>query len=383
MYLLLLIDAKVIKRMKKFTFIITIFLLLMSPLISSNGVNYFIKNYSRNKRIVVLDAGHGGHDSGALGKKYKEKDLSLQMILKLGQLIEEQYADIEVVYTRTSDKFLPLYERIGIANKKKADLFLSIHCNYISNAKTKGTETFVMGLHRAAENLAVAQRENEVILMENDYTSNYEGFDPNSPVGHIVLSSFQDAYLEKSLGFASKVEKNFDALGGTHSRGVKQAGFAVLRRATMPSVLIETGFLSNEEEEERIGSDDGQYAVAKSICDALASFFDVHQEKKLASKTYNKVTNDEDDSIANQESSRKKQNKKISYRIQFAAMKQEADKKSMAMLEKVGSIHKVQENGYFKYQIGDFESQDKAEEVRKEIAKLGYNSSFIVSRIKE
>lgn len=368
--------------MKKFTFHLTILLLCLSPLCYSSGVNYSLNLFGKKKRIVVLDAGHGGHDSGAVGKLYKEKDLSLKMILKLGQMITEKYPDIEVVYTRKNDVFLPLYERIGIANKKKADLFISIHCNYIANAKTKGTETFVMGLHRAAENLAVAQRENEVILMENDYESNYEGYDPNSPIGHIVLSSFQDAYLAQSLEFAARVEKNFDNLSITHSRGVKQAGFAVLRRATMPSVLIESGFISNPEEEERLGSEQGQHQVAQSICDALAVFFNVpaqEQEKQIAkNQSVDMPSKDEPRKIF--EKTDTNEGTKSTYRIQVAAMKQEVERSAMSHLEKVGQIFVIQENGYFKYQIGDYYDLVNAETARRQLVKLGYNGSFVIEK---
>ncbi len=369
--------------MKKFTFHLTIFIIGLSPLFASSGVNYSLNVFAKKKKIVVLDAGHGGHDSGASGKVFKEKDLSLQMILKLGQLITQKYPDIEVIYTRQTDVFLPLYERIGIANKKKADLFISIHCNYIGNPKTKGTETFVMGLHRANENLAVAQRENEVILMENDYESNYEGYDPNSPIGHIVLSSFQDAYLEQSLAFAARVEKNFDDLDITHSRGVKQAGFAVLRRATMPSVLIESGFLSNPDEEERLGSEEGQYIVVKSICNALAYFFKVEPSYTNDSvSNTNKANFNDADVIAKDRKADQSNDDKSSFTIQVAAMKQEVDKSVMSHLESVGPIYVVQENGYYKYQVGAYSSLSNAEVAKKQLIKLGFNGSFVIEKNK-
>ena len=224
---------------------------------------------SSDIRKVVIDAGHGGHDGGCHGKMFNEKDLALKMALKLGALIRANYSDVEVIYTRTKDVFIPLHERIGLANKEKADLFISIHCNWISNSKTKGTETFVMGLHRANDNLEVAKRENSAILLESDFDKNYEGYDPNSSVGHIMLTMYQDAYLNQSIEFASHVEKSLKTRGYTTSRGVKQAGFAVLRRATMPSVLIEAGFLSNEDEERFLGSEEGQDQVAASIFGAF------------------------------------------------------------------------------------------------------------------
>lgn len=362
---------------------ITIFLALSSlsfnPIFGGAGL-------SRNnpgRKLVVIDAGHGGHDSGAVGKNHKEKDLALQMALKLGQMIKSKLPNVDVEYTRSTDVFLPLYQRIGIANKKKADLFISIHCNYISNSKTKGTETFVMGLHRAAENLAVAQRENEVILMENEYESNYEGYDPNSPVGYIVLSSFQDAYLEKSLDFAAKIENNLSKRGLSASRGVKQAGFAVLRRATMPSVLIETGFISNEEEERWLSSEAGQMQICSSITAALASFFDkdpssstlpepvlASQESLPAENKSNGIEKEDQQNTATNEG----------FTIQLAAMKSKMDTKVMGGLAHLGDIKVIEENGYYKYQLGHFAEIGIAENVKQQISKLGYKSAFIVKK---
>ena len=257
--------------------LLTIILSLLTLHVDGIGVNYSLNSgtdgFDKHRRRIVIDAGHGGHDSGACGSAHKEKDLSLQMALRLGNSIEKYHPEIEVIYTRTTDVFIPLYERIGKANKVKADLFISIHCNYISNSRTKGTETFVMGLHRANENLDVAKRENEVILLENDYESNYDGYDPNSPIGTIILSTFQDVFLEQSISVAAQIEKNFKAQGMSTSRGVKQAGFAVLRKATMPSILVETGFISNREEEQWLASEEGQEAIATNIRKAISNYF--------------------------------------------------------------------------------------------------------------
>lgn len=365
---------------------ITIFLTLSS--LSFNPIFGSRVFYQKDpgRKLVVIDAGHGGHDSGAVGRNHKEKDLALQMALKLGQMIKSSLPNVDVEYTRSTDVFLPLYQRIGIANKKKADLFISIHCNYISNSKTKGTETFVMGLHRAAENLAVAQRENEVILMENEYESNYEGYDPNSPVGYIVLSSFQDAYLEKSLDFAAKVENNLSKRGLSASRGVKQAGFAVLRRATMPSVLVETGFISNEDEERWLSSEAGQLQICSSITAAMSSFFGKDNsvrpnppEPVLASQEITKkVTPEKSESPENNGTSAVALTE--AFTIQLAAMKSKIDTKVMGGLAHLGDILIVEENGYFKYQLGEFEEMAQAESVKAKINKLGYKSAFIVKK---
>ncbi|MBK8700083.1 MAG: N-acetylmuramoyl-L-alanine amidase [Saprospiraceae bacterium] len=362
--------------MKKLLFQITIFLALSSAGRAESPTSYLPHHKGHSKKVVVIDAGHGGHDPGAVGKHHKEKDLALQMALKLGGLIEQKFPYIEVVFTRNNDVFLPLYQRVGIANKLKADLFISIHCNYITNSRTKGTETFVMGLHRAAENLAVAQRENEVILMENDYENNYEGYDPNSPVGHIVLSSFQDAYLEKSLDFASKIERNLANRGLSTSRGVKQAGFAVLRRATMPSVLIETGFISNEDEEKWLSSTDGQYQICASIAVAVESFFaaDRVQWADTNPKTPESVTSPQEESVTVPAT-------KSSYSIQIAAMKSKADPKLLVSLEPIGKLNVFLENGYYKYQLGEYITQEEAESAKRTLKELGYSGAFVVKKL--
>ncbi|MEO1623555.1 MAG: N-acetylmuramoyl-L-alanine amidase [Bacteroidota bacterium] len=217
-------------------------------------------------RTVVIDAGHGGRDFGCSHHHKHEKHLALNIALRLGKMISDEYPTVKVIYTRTRDVFVPLHKRAEIANHNNADLFISIHCNSIPNADhIHGSETYVMGLHRAKDNLAVAKRENEVILFESDYHKHYEGFDPNSAEGHIILSMFQNAYLEQSIRFAELVEKNIRNRTGRKSRGVKQAGFLVLRETTMPSVLIETAYLSNLNDNRFLASNYGQYSMAQAI----------------------------------------------------------------------------------------------------------------------
>jgi N-acetylmuramoyl-L-alanine amidase len=222
--------------------------------------------------VVVIDAGHGGKDHGTSGKIIKEKDVALKIALKVGNYIEKNIPGVKVIYTRKDDRYLPLDERADIANKNKADLFICIHANANKNVRAFGTETYVMGLHVDDNNLAVAKRENSVILLDENYQQRYEGFDPNSPESYILFTLTQSAYQSSSLSFAQKVEDQFKKRVGRVSRGVKQAGFLVLWRTTMPSVLIETGFLSNSPEEKFLSSNEGQELIASGIYRAFKEY---------------------------------------------------------------------------------------------------------------
>jgi len=221
--------------------------------------------------VIVIDAGHGGKDPGNIGKLAKEKDIALKLALKVGHYIEKNFPDVKVIYTRKDDRYLPLDERAEIANRNKADLFICIHANSHSNTKAFGTETFTMGNHVDDRNLAVAKRENSVILMDEDYKERYEGFD-NTPESYILLTLTQSAYQESSISFAQKVEDQFKSRIGRVSRGVKQAGFVVLWRTTMPSVLIEAGFLSNQQEEKFLLTENGQDLMASGIYRAFKEY---------------------------------------------------------------------------------------------------------------
>lgn len=224
-------------------------------------------------RVVVIDAGHGGKDPGAISGGLKEKDVTLAVAKQLGAFIKEAYPDIKVYYTRTSDTFIELGERSNVANRNKADLFISIHCNHSSNASAKGSETYVMGPHKNDGNLEVAKRENESVLLEDNYLQQYEGFDPNSPEGHIIFSFYQNAFIDQSINFASHIESELSKRKKVNkSRGVKQAGFLVLWRTTMPSVLIESGFLTNPDERTYLKGADGQKELATSIFNAFKNY---------------------------------------------------------------------------------------------------------------
>jgi len=235
-------------------------------------LSFDIKNTkSVTLKKIVIDAGHGGKDPGCNGKYSKEKDITLQIALQLGELLKNNLPDIEVVYTRKDDNFVELHDRAAIANKIDADLFISIHVN-AGPEQFAGTETYCMGLHKSESNMQVAQRENSSILMEANQKTNYDGFDPNKPESYIMFSLYQSANLSNSMMLAEKIEEEFKSYNQRYSRGVKQAGFLVLWKTTMPAVLIETGFLTHKDEETYLNSEKGKIHTAYGIYSAIEDY---------------------------------------------------------------------------------------------------------------
>lgn len=222
---------------------------------------------------LVIDAGHGGHDAGAIGAISKEKNINLSVALEFGRMVEANCPDVKVVYTRKTDVFVPLHERASIANKNKADLFISIHTNAVPKGKTvRGLETYTLGMHRAGDNLDVAKRENSVILYEDNYQQHYEGFDPNSSESYIMFEFLQDKNMEQSVELARLVQQRTCAIAGRIDKGVKQAGFLVLRETSMPSCLIELGFISTPTEEQYLNSTGGVYNLSLGIYQAFLAY---------------------------------------------------------------------------------------------------------------
>jgi N-acetylmuramoyl-L-alanine amidase len=238
-------------------------------------------------KTVVIDAGHGGKDPGAPGKQTSEKDVVLAIALKAGQYIEENCKDVKVIYTRKTDRFVELIDRAKIANDNHADLFISVHANGLTNSNVSGTESYVLGLHRAGENFEVAKRENSVIQLEDDYTTKYEGFDPNNPESYIIFSLMQNLYFEQSVNLAALVQEQFREKAQRIDRGVKQEGLLVLAQTAMPGILIETGFVSNSGEEKYLMSEQGQDYLASAIYRAFKSYKNIIESKNsfaIASK---------------------------------------------------------------------------------------------------
>ncbi|MDD2954135.1 MAG: N-acetylmuramoyl-L-alanine amidase [Parabacteroides sp.] len=229
---------------------------------------------------VVIDAGHGGKDPGARGANINEKQINLAVALKLGQLIENNEEDVRVIYTRKTDRFIELDERANIANRNKVDLFISIHTNAVKRGSAvQGTETYTLGLARSEENLEVAMSENSAILLEDDYQQRYEGFDPNSSESYIIFEFMQNKHMEQSVSLASEIQKSFGACKRV-DRGVRQAGFLVLRKTSMPSVLVELGYISNRKEEQFLRTAAGQNTLAEALYDAFSKYKRSYDRRK-------------------------------------------------------------------------------------------------------
>lgn len=339
-------------------------------------------------RTVVLDAGHGGRDPGAIGAENKEKDIVLAVALKVGEYLKRELPELNVVYTRTSDVFVPLDERAEIANRAKADLFVSIHANAISNPRIYGAETFVLGLHRSQENLEVAKKENSVIILEEDYTTKYEGFDPNSPESYIIFELMQNVYLDQSISAASIIQDQFEQRVGRRNRGVKQAGFLVLRKTSMPGVLVELGFLSNRNEERFMASEEGQVYLASAIFRAIRDYkerYEARNHMQLAElpqaaplttavAQVREEVQDSSEAVAPEATQR---GRDIEFRIQIASARREIER-GEGPYTLFPQIDVYREGEWYKYTTGRSASYDEItgllEEVRRKVP-----DSFIIA----
>ncbi len=347
---------------------ITIFtaLFFILPATPSAGKNF----------TVVIDPGHGGKDVGAVGPTSKEKDIVLSVSLKLGKLISGKHPDVNVIYTRSTDKFLTLSERAQLANKNKGDLFISIHANSVKNASSaKGTETFTLGLAKTEENLKLAMRENSAILLEDDYLQKYEGFDPNSSESYIIFEFMQSTFVDQSISFASEIEKAFVSSAKRNSRGVKQAGFLVLWQTTMPSVLIELGFISNKDEENFLKSAAGQDKMAQAIYTAFAKYKNDYDRKQgVVAATQPATVQPAPET--KQTVAGKQTTGEIVYKVQILA----TDKKLPAnskLLKGYKDVDFYQENGMYKYTHGETTDYDAIQALRRKVSK-DFKDAFIV-----
>ncbi len=361
-------------------------------------------------KCIVIDAGHGGNDPGAVGYfKTKEKDVTLAVALQLGALINTHFPDIKVVYTRKTDVFVELFRRADIANRNKADLFISIHCNAATRSTALGAETFVMGNHRSEANLAVAQKENASILLEDDHVERYDGFNPNSAEAYIIFSLFQNAYLNNSLGFASSIQQELTGRLKFIDRGVKQAGFLVLYRTAMPGVLIELGFISNPQDELFLRSKKGQESLAKALLNAFANYIHIsegnkpqdfkaiytdlatHQDFKaeldsivIANKKHAGIVKTDEltskfveDNASRYESSCISDSALV-FKVQFATSSENKPLNSKEF-SKVPMPGKYFQDGSYRYTAGCETTMEGAKNVQKTMKDLGYKDAFIVA----
>ena len=331
---------------------------------------------SQKIQTVVIDAGHGGKDAGAVGKKSKEKDITLAVAKKTGEYIKKKYPDVKVVYTRSKDVFVELIERARIANRNNADVFISIHCNSVANSpKTGGAETFIMGDHRNSANQAVAKRENASILYESNAEENYGGFDPNSTEAYIAFSFIQSEFKQHSLELAELIQNELVTKAKRGNRGVQQAGFMVLYKTAMPSVLVELGFISNPTEEQYMMSADGQDYLASAIYRAFCTY-KTNYEKNCV-ELQQEVVEHPQSQTQTQNAPAVDKNKGIVYKVQFASKSRKVDN-AQSVYKNLQDVDYYEHNGMFKYTAGCFATKEEADRYQKEVASLGYTDAFVV-----
>ena len=340
-----------------------------------------IFSQSKNKFVIILDAGHGGKDPGNSYNGFVEKEIALKTALKLEKYLKKE-SDIEVVHTRKTDVFIDLVDRPKKANHMDANLFVSIHCNSVNNPIPFGTETFVMGLTRSKGNLEIAKQENSVILLEKNYKQTYKGFDPKNPETLIGLKILQEDYLDRSIQLASKIESNFKNKVNRKSRGIKQAPLWVLDAAYMPSVLIELGFLSNKNEGKYLNSDSGQENMAQAIASAIISY-----KKEYFGGGYGQISNRSSKSESKSEERTKETKTKetveeksnVVFKVQFAAGNQNikltpSNFKGLKNVSVRTNIGK-----FFKYAYGETSDYNQAKKDLKEVKSKGYAAAYIIA----
>ncbi len=344
---------------------------------------------------VVIDAGHGGHDPGAVGKRGKEKNINLSVALKLGKLIRQNCPDTRVVYTRERDVFVPLHRRAEIANDAKANLFISIHTNSVASRSrsVSGTETYTLGLHRTQENLEVAKKENAVILIEDDYKQRYAGFNPNSSESYIIFEFLQDKNMAQSVSFATSVQKCFRNANRT-DKGVHQAGFLVLRATSMPSVLIELGYITNPTEEAFLMSEQGSATLAKSIYRAFLNYkggkvsstqlaaeansLPMPAEEDTASEPQPQRPTPRKQTTAGQSAASTNVSRKPVFKIQILTSGRKLPSKSR-QFKGLTPVDSYEENGIIKYTYGADTDYNKILRLKRNKVDSKFKDAFIIA----
>ena len=330
-------------------------------------------------KTVVIDAGHGGHDPGATNGKTYEKNITLAVATRLGNLIKKSYPDVKVIYTRSDDRFVELYRRAEIANKNNADLFISIHVNSAASSAARGHETFVMGQGKNSENFEICQKENSVIVLEDDYTSNYQGFDPDNPESYIIFSLLQNSHLEQSLDFATMVQKYADSGPIANNRGVKQANFIVLWKCTMPAVLIELGFISNSSDMRNLTDKSSQQRIAENIFKAFREY-----KKGYDTEVYISGTDSAAPSSMEQDTRTSRETETAisgnngggRFGIQILASRKLLSKNSPEF--RGWSCRYIKSGRMYKYYIGSYDTREEARQALPKI-KNSFPEAFIIS----
>lgn len=329
---------------------------------------------------IVIDPGHGGSDPGTIGSHTYEKNIALAIALRLGDYIKSSFTDVDLTFTRSDDRFVPLDERTKIANAIKADLFISIHCNANPSKGPYGTETYVLGLHKSEDNLDVAMRENAVIAYEDDYSSKYEGYDPKSTESFIIFSLMQNAYLDQSLKFAKDVQTEFKEQTKRFDRGVKQAGFLVLWKTSMPSVLIETGFLSNSKEEAFLSTKEGQDQIASAIFKAFSEYKKNIDNRSSIATVIKKNETKEDTIIPEKKiksDSSDSERGNIVFKVQIKSSKKKIPLSSKSF-KNLKEIDEIVADGTYKYTIGNKKSYSEIVELCKQMKKK-FPGAFVIA----
>ena len=319
--------------------------------------------------VVVLDAGHGGHDSGNRGNGYFEKKIALNIVLKIGKQLEKQ-TGVKIIYTRKTDVFVELIQRANIANKADADLFVSVHCDAFTSPKAFGAGTFVLGLHANDRNFKVAQKENAVIFLEEDYEKNYDGFNPNDPESVISLILMQETYLDQSIGAAGAIQKSFASNLKRKDRTVKQAGFVVLKYTYMPSVLVETGFLTNKSEGSFLNSSKGQSKMSNAIAKAIINY--KHLREASIQELVSYGVSEEIKTV------KKNAFSNITFRVQIAASKRNLKIKPYNF-KGLRQISKLKKANLYRYFFEKTTNYIDAQRFLKEVKNKGYSNAFIVA----
>lgn len=327
-------------------------------------------------KTVVIDPGHGGKDPGTVwgSGKYQEKNIVLQVALRLGEMIKTEYPGIKVLYTRSTDKYIGLYERSDFANRNKADIFISIHVNAAPKSPSaSGTETFVMGTHKSESNFELCKTENSVIVLEEDYQSKYEGFDPNSPESYIIFSLLQNTHLEQSLKLAEFMQQEYKKGPVYTNRGVKQGGLIVLWRSTMPAVLTEIGFLSNSKDRNILITKDGQRKIASNIFSAFKKYKDYFESGSVEIGTVLPNTSD----VRNEDNSRHPASEKDTYYSVQILSVSKILKSNAPDLKGRKDYSYIKSNNAYKYMIGKYKTKDEAARALKVLRKT-FNGAFII-----